>query len=85
MSKEQLIINYTEITVINGKTKYIKVNIGDKNMQIPVDESTYVQFQEQFSRPNPSPAQKKKYSTVLKIAEHAFLEGYKLGMERNSQ
>ena len=74
MAKE-VTINVTEVTIVPGKKKNIKVNIDGINVYIPVDESVYAYFQEQFSRTNPSDIQRKKFATVKNLLRAAYLKG----------
>ena len=72
---KQVTINLTEVTVVSGKTKNIRVNINGKNVFIPVDENVYAYFQDQFSREHPSALQRKKFATVMNLLRAAYLKG----------
>lgn len=75
MTKGSVKVSITEMTIISGKTKYIKITVNGQEIKIPVDESVYAYFAEQFSRPNPTALQKKRFATVMNLLRAAYLKG----------
>jgi ribosomal protein L6P/L9E len=72
---KEVTINITEVTVVSGKKKSIKVNIDGHDVHIPVDEGVYAYFQDQFSRVNPTQLQRKKFGTVMNLLRAAYIKG----------
>jgi hypothetical protein len=78
MSQEkskQVSVSITEVTHISGKTTKIVITIDDKKVTITVPVEIKAFFDSQFSRPNPSALQKKKYTTVMNLMKAAYLQG----------
>jgi hypothetical protein len=76
---DEVIVNVTEVTIVTGKKKNIRVNIGGTNVNIPVDESVHAYFTEQFSRQNPTQLQRKKFATAMNLLKAAYLKGFSDG------
>jgi len=68
-------VSYTEVTFVSGKKKNIRLKLDDQIVQIPVDEDVYAYFSEQFLRQNPTPAQRKRFATVMNVVRAAYLKG----------
>ncbi|HSA34151.1 MAG TPA: hypothetical protein P5077_10530 [bacterium] len=76
MSKREMtVINVTEVTIVKGKTKDIRINFDGSDVKIPVDESVYAYFQQQFFRENPTALQRKRFATVMNVLRAAYLKG----------
>jgi hypothetical protein len=67
----------TEVTVTTGQTSTIDLIIDDKRVRITVPVEIKAHFDQQFSRPNPTALQKKKYATVMNLMRAASLQGRK--------
>ena len=63
----------------DGKQKHVRVRIDGKEVQIPVDESVYAYFHEQFLRKTPTPLQEKRFATVMNVLRAAYLKGVQDG------
>jgi hypothetical protein len=83
MAKKEVTISVTEITVVQGKKKSVRINIDGQTVNVPVDESVFTYFKEQFIRENPTPLQKKRFATVMNVLRAAYLKGLADG--KNSQ
>ena len=68
-------LSITEVTIVGGRTKYIRVNIDGQDVRIPVSESVYTQWREQFYRPNPTPLQRSRFGTFINVVKAAYLNG----------
>ena len=66
-------IQITSIYIGDSKSKDFKLVLDGIEIKIPVDSDLFAHFQNQFSRPNPSPAQKKKYATLVGLMRAAYL------------
>lgn len=71
----EVTFNITEVTVVSGRKKNIKVNVDGVDIYIPVDEDVYTYFQEQFSRQQPTQLQRKKFATIMNLLRVAYLKG----------
>jgi hypothetical protein len=60
-------------TLVFGKTKYFKITIDDKLVQIPVAEAAYVNFQNQFKKKTTD--QRNRFKTLQKLVEAAYRHG----------
>ena len=65
----------TEVTVISGKTTKLNLIINDQKVSITIPVELKAYFDDQFSRPNPSALQKKKYATVMNLMKAAYIQG----------
>jgi hypothetical protein len=79
MTKENFTVNITEVTVMSGKKKGFRLSVDDRDVVIPVDQEVFVRYQEQFHRPNPTPAQRKKFATVHNLLRAAYKKGFQDG------
>ncbi len=76
MSKEQIKVRIAEVTVTAaGRKKNIKVNIDGTDVLIPIDETVFAYFHEQFLRDNPTPLQRKRFATIMNVIREAYLKG----------
>lgn len=75
MASKSVTYSVTEVTVVSGKTSKIKVKIDGKDVAITVPSDVKAHFDEQFSRPNPTHQQKKKYATLMSLMRAAYLQG----------
>jgi len=66
-----------EITVTSGKTDQISFILDDRKIKITIPCEVKAYFDAQFSRQNPTPAQRKKYSTLMNLMRAAYLQGKK--------
>lgn len=72
-------ISITEITILTGKTKGFRIDVDGETVTIPVDESVFVNYQNQFYRANPTPAQRQKFATLMSLMRAAYKQGLKEG------
>ncbi len=75
MADQKINISITEITVSTGKLASIELHIDDKKVTIPVPSEIRADFNNQFSRPNPTPLQRKKYGTLMALMRAAYKAG----------
>ena len=68
-------ISLTEITVRTGKTKAFKFDLDDTQVTIPVDDTVFTNYQNQFYRENPTPAQRRKFATLMSLVRAAYKKG----------
>lgn len=76
---QKISVRVFEASIESGKTKDIRVNIDGNDVRIPVDETVYAYFNEQFLRSNPTALQRKKFATILNVLRAAYLKGRKDG------
>lgn len=57
------------------RKKFIRLNLGDREVRIYVDDITYANFQSEFVRGNPSQKQKTRHATMMKAMLAAYLAG----------
>jgi hypothetical protein len=75
MADKSIHISMTEVTVISGKTTKLNLIINDQKVSITIPVELKAYFDDQFSRPNPSALQKKKYATVMNLMKAAYIQG----------
>ncbi len=75
MAEKKVTVNITEVTVSMGNPAHVDVNIDGQMVRIPVSAEVKAYFNEQFVRPNPTPAQRKKFATVMNLLRAAYLKG----------
>jgi hypothetical protein len=68
-------ISITEITILTGKKRGIKLDFGEKSVSIPVDEAIFAHYKNQLWRENPTPRQKKVFATVMSLMRAAYMKG----------
>lgn len=68
-------ISITEITVLSGKKKGFRLNVGGADITIPVDEVLFAHFQNQFVREKPSKKQRQTLATLTNLMRAAYLKG----------
>lgn len=76
MAKEQYRISVTEMSFNSGRKTDIRINIDGRDIRIPVDSAIFAYFREQFLRENPTPQQRRRFSTIMNIARAAYQKGY---------
>ena len=84
MAKSETTISVTEVTFVHGKTKSIRVKLDGNYVNIPVDETVYAYFNEQFLRTNPTALQKKKFATIMNVLRAAYQKGKADGKKEQS-
>ncbi len=60
-------------TLVFGNTKYFKITVEGKTVQIPVAEAIFVNFQNQFK--NGTSDQRHRLKTLQKLVEAAYRHG----------
>ena len=75
MAKNDVRISITEVTIHSGKTKTFKLDIDGVNVAIPVHEALFVNYQNQFYRPNPTAQQRVRCATLLNLMRAAYEQG----------
>jgi hypothetical protein len=75
MAKNDVRMSITEVTIHTGKTKTFKLDIDGANVSIPVDDALFVNYQNQFYRPNPTPQQRVRFATLLNLMRAAYEQG----------
>jgi len=73
--KPKTTISVTEVTIVTGKTKSIRLNLDGRIVNVPVDESVYAYFKDQFLRENPTQLQKKRFATIMNVLRAAYVKG----------
>ncbi len=74
-------ISITEITVTTGETSKIKFDFNGKVVYISIPSELKAYFDSQFSRPNPSAIQKRKYSTLMNLMRYSYAQGIADGLK----
>lgn len=75
MAKNEWKVSFSEVTILTGKKKNIRLNVDGRDVLIPVDDVVYAYFQEQFVRDNPTAQQRKKFGTLMNIVRQAYFKG----------
>jgi hypothetical protein len=75
--KHQTHISITEVTILTGRKKAFKIDINGSQVSIPVDESLFTNYLNQFSRPNPTVQQKQRFLTLMNLIRAAYIQGQK--------
>ncbi len=70
-------VSITEVTFSKGPKRNIRVEIDGQKVNIPVNADVYAYWHEQFVRPNPTPQQRKRFSTLMNVVRAAYKEGQK--------
>ncbi len=65
----------TEVTIHTGKTASLRFRVDGEEVTVNVPAELKAYFSEQFVRPNPTSAQKKRYATLMKLLEAAYKKG----------
>lgn len=73
--KPNVRISITEVAYVSGKTTELFIYIDDVKVSITIPVELKAYFDAQFSRPNPTALQKKKYATVVNLMKAAYLQG----------
>jgi hypothetical protein len=82
MAEKSFAMTITEVTMVSGKTKYIRIKLDGKDVRIPIDEAIYAYFKSQFSRDNPTSNQKKRFATLMQLLKAAYLHGLEEGLSK---
>jgi hypothetical protein len=59
--------------------RHIRLEIDSRIISVPVPDDIYAYWHEQFVRPNPTPTQKKRYTTLMNLLRAAYTKGQKDG------
>lgn len=70
-------VSITEVTFSEGPKRNIRVEIDGAIASIPVSAEVYAYWHDQFVRPNPTPQQRKRFSTLMNVVRAAYKEGQK--------
>ena len=76
MRRQDCRISVAEFSFSTGPKKSIKINIDGKDVGVPIDQSVYAYFSEQFLRENPTPRQRQRFATIMNVARAAYQKGY---------
>lgn len=68
-------VSITEVTISGGPHRNIRVTIDGQVVLIPVSAEVYAYWQEQFVRQNPTPAQRKRFATMMSVVRAAYVTG----------
>jgi predicted metal-dependent hydrolase len=74
-TKTEVTYSVSEVTVSTGKTSQIKFMVDDRKVTVQVPPELKAHFDQQFSRENPTPLQKRKYATLMNLLRAAYLAG----------
>ena len=74
MAKE-VNISLTEITITSGKKATITFDLDSRKVSVPIDAEVKAYFDSQFVRSNPTPQQRKRFSTLMNLLRAAYLKG----------
>lgn len=72
---KQFTVSITEVTLTSGKTKYVRVKVDGQEIQIPVDETLYTEWRDQFHRPTPTLHQRKRFTILMNLIRAAYEKG----------
>ncbi len=64
---------------IPPRQRHIRLKIDSRILSVPVPDDIYAYWHEQFVRPNPTPIQRKRYTTLMNLLRAAYAEGQKDG------
>lgn len=76
-------ISVAEFSFSSGPKKTIRVKIDDRDIGIPVDQSVYAYFKEQFLRESPTGPQKRRFVTIMNVLRSAYQKGYADGHDHH--
>jgi len=80
MAKGQKVTySITEITVTTGRTAKIEFRVNGRPVTVEVPSDLKAYFTEQFSRPQPTANQKRRYATLMRLLESAYCKGVEDG------
>ena len=68
-------VQITQVTFVSGKTKDIRIEVYDKTVLIPVAESIYTFWREQFLKKTNTQQQKDRFTTMMNVVRAAYLKG----------
>jgi hypothetical protein len=69
------------VSVPTRTQHHIRVEINSRIVSIPVPDDLYAYWYEQFVRQNPTPAQKRRFRTMMNILRAAYSKGREDGMK----
>lgn len=75
MTEKKFTASITEVTISTGKSAFVEINVDGKSVRVPVSPEFRAYFNEQFVRPTPTPAQRKKFATLLNPLRAAYVKG----------
>ncbi len=61
--------------------RHIRLEIHSRIVSIPVPDDVYAYWHEQFVRTNPTPAQRKRFTTLMNLLRAAYGKGLNDGAE----
>ena len=70
-------VSITEVSFSEGRQRSIRVEIDGAIVNIPVSAEVYAYWHDQFVRPNPTPQQRKRFTTLINVLRAAYKEGQK--------
>lgn len=73
--KGETTVTIMEVSVGKQGTGHITLNLDEKRIKIPVSKEVETYFKEQFVRPNPTPHQRKRFTTVMNLLRAAYQKG----------
>jgi hypothetical protein len=75
MTAKTLKLSITKVTVTTVETSKLHIDIDGVRIGIDISAEVKAYFDQQFSRPNPTPQQKRKYATIMNLMRAAYLQG----------
>lgn len=75
---DEIQINILNIVVEEGagaEDATLNLRIGDETIRVPISRELKAYFEEQFVRPNPTPQQRRRYSTLMNLLRSAYMKG----------
>jgi len=75
MADKKITLSVAEVSITGGRKKTIRINVDGRDVGIPVDDSIYAYWKEQFFRNNPTPQQKKRFATMMNVVRAAYIKG----------
>ncbi len=75
MADNKITVSISEVTFSTGKSAFVEINVDGQNVRVPLSPEVKAYFNEQFVRPNPTPAQRKKFATVMNLLRAAYIKG----------
>ena len=76
---QSVTFSITEVTFETGKTAKLRFRVDGQEVVVDVAADLKAYFTEQFVRPNPTAAQKKRYATLMRLLEAAYKKGREAG------
>jgi hypothetical protein len=79
---DQIHISVTEVTILTGRTKGFCLDVDNTQVTVPIDETLFANYQNQFWRENPTAQQKKKFGTLMSLLRAAYRKGVADGKKK---